>query len=116
MRRLLLWPCLAFAAAAMAASVAWAEPSGNEAPEATGQRDSGGPTTAVQPATMTGEWGGLRTRLREDGIDISASYGSQTAWNISGGKRELVRESGQFALGAKIDTEALIGLDRKSVV
>jgi porin len=63
------------------------------------------------PATMTGEWGGFRTTLRDDGIDLTASYGSQTAWNAAGGERERVRETGQFAFGAKIDTARLIGLE-----
>ncbi len=63
------------------------------------------------PATLTGEWGGLRTRLRDDGVDLTVAYVSETAANISGGERKEVRETGQFAFGATVDTGKLIGLE-----
>ncbi|WP_161989060.1 carbohydrate porin [Sphingomonas glacialis] len=62
------------------------------------------------PDTLTGEWGGLRTRLRDDGLDLAAGYVSETAWNASGGMRERVVETGQFSFAATIDTAKLIGL------
>ncbi|TCM32483.1 glucose/galactose transporter [Novosphingobium sp. ST904] len=62
------------------------------------------------PQTLSGEWGGLRTRMRDEGVDLSASYVSETAWNASGGERERVRETGQFALGVTLDFEKLVGL------
>lgn len=65
---------------------------------------------ADAPKTLTGEWGGLRTRLRDEGVDLTAGYVSETAWNVSGGARERIRETGQFAFGATLDTEQLIGL------
>ncbi len=40
----------------------------------------------TQP-TMTGDWGGLRTRLEHDGINLRASYVGNYAYNFSGGKR-----------------------------
>lgn len=110
MRALLLWSCFAFTAVTAAAPEAKAEPENERVLVAGDQDEPQVPATVTPPATMTGEWGGLRTRLRDDGIDISAGYGSQTAWNISGGQRERVRETGQFVLGAKIDTGTLIGL------
>lgn len=67
------------------------------------------PAVAI-PGTLTGEWGGLRTRLRDDGIDLKAGYVSESAWNVSGGQREAVRETGQFTFGATIDTDRLLGL------
>ena len=65
------------------------------------------PTT---PATLTGEWGGVRTKLRDDGIDITAGYTSEFAANVQGGERHDATETGQFAFGAKIDTDKLFGL------
>jgi porin len=63
------------------------------------------------PTSLTGEWGGLRARLRDDGVDLTIGYVSETAWNPRGGERERVRETGQLAIGATIDTGKLIGLD-----
>ncbi|MDB5715336.1 MAG: hypothetical protein JWO15_2733, partial [Sphingomonadales bacterium] len=40
------------------------------------------------PATMTGEWGGLRTGLRDAGIDLTAGYTLEAATNVSGGQRK----------------------------
>jgi porin len=62
------------------------------------------------PSTMTGEWGGLRTRLRDDGIDVTGSYGLEAATNVSGGQRKDAAASGQLAIGATLDTDRLIGL------
>lgn len=65
---------------------------------------------AARPSTLTGEWGRFRTSLRNDGVDLTASYGSETAANVSGGDRHLVRETGQFVFGATFDAEKLIGI------
>ena len=62
------------------------------------------------PSSLTGKWGGLRTRLRDDGVDLKASYGSETAWNPEGGEQNRITETGQFDFTAQIDTEKLIGL------
>ena len=62
------------------------------------------------PATLTGEWGGLRTRLRDDGIDLTASYGTESASNVSGGAQHRVTETGQFVFGATVDAEKLSGI------
>lgn len=77
--------------------------------------DIGGQTADTQqqakaPATMTGEWGGLRTRLRDDGIDLTAGYINEFAANISGGTRHDATDVGQLTFGATIDTEKLFGL------
>ncbi|MDO6414184.1 carbohydrate porin [Sphingomonas sp. BIUV-7] len=65
---------------------------------------------ASAPPTLTGEWGGLRTRIRDAGVDLNASYVSELATNISGGARKDATETGQLAFGAAIDTEKLFGL------
>ena len=40
----------------------------------------------TQP-TMTGDWGGLRTKLGQDGFNFRGSYIGEYAYNFSGGKR-----------------------------
>lgn len=62
------------------------------------------------PATLTGEWGGLRTRIRDAGVDLTAGYTSEFAANIAGGTRKDATETGQFTFGATVDTDKLIGL------
>jgi len=61
------------------------------------------------PVGLTGDWGGLRTRLHDDGVDVAASYVAETGWNFSGGKRHDVTEAGQFALGITVDADRLVG-------
>lgn len=65
---------------------------------------------APPPATLTGEWGGARTDLRDKGIDLVASVTSEVASNVTGGDRKLTTETGQVAFGANIDADKLFGL------
>ena len=66
---------------------------------------------APPPTGLTGDWGGMRTRLHDIGIDAAASYVSETAGNFEGGSRQITRETGQFALGFTADMAALAGLE-----
>jgi porin len=59
---------------------------------------------------VTGDWGGLRTRLDEAGVKVTGGLVTEAAWNPAGGERELVRDSSQVALGATADSERLFGL------
>jgi porin len=66
-----------------------------------------------QPAPaygLTGDWGGMRTKLHDDGVDVSAGYTGELGWNFAGGKRHDVTETGQFALGATFDAERIAGI------
>jgi porin len=63
----------------------------------------------TQP-TMTGDWGGLRTRLEQDGINLRASYIGNSAYNFSGGKRIGGTYADQFAFGADVDMDKVAGL------
>ncbi|MDF6480604.1 hypothetical protein NLO56_24575, partial [Escherichia coli] len=40
---------------------------------------------------LTGDWGGLRTRLAEQGVNFNLGYGSEVAHNFSGGTEHLTR-------------------------
>ncbi|MGI4877856.1 MAG: carbohydrate porin [Janthinobacterium lividum] len=107
MRRIFLtFTAMSLAVSAAAQSLDQATPTTNPATKAAD-------TQSVQsrpPSTLTGEWGGLRTKLRDDGLDLTGSYGSESAWNAAGGERERLRETGQFVFGATLDTDKLIGL------
>jgi porin len=62
------------------------------------------------PYGLTGDWGGMRTTLHDDGVDVSADYTGEVGWNFAGGKRHTVTETGQFAVGATIDAARLAGI------
>jgi porin len=59
---------------------------------------------------LTGDWGGLRTRLHDAGVDVSAGYTGEIGWNFAGGQRHKVTEAGQFALGLTFDAERIAGI------
>ena len=63
----------------------------------------------TQP-TMTGDWGGLRTRLEHDGINLRASYIGNYADSFSGGRRTGDGYADQFAFGADVDMDKVFGL------
>lgn len=52
----------------------------------------------------------MRTSLADDGVDVDVSYSSESAWNPGGGRRERVREAGQFVFATTIDTGRLLGV------
>ncbi|WLG94689.1 carbohydrate porin [Pseudomonas sp. FP198] len=60
---------------------------------------------------MTGDWGGERTKLIEQGIDIKADYVGEMGANLDGGYNDdkTARWSGQFGLGVALDLEKLAG-------
>lgn len=62
---------------------------------------------------MTGDWGGERTRLIEQGIDIKADYVGEMGANLHGGYDDdkTGRYSDQFGLGVALDLQKLWGWD-----
>ncbi len=61
--------------------------------------------------TLTGDWGGLRTRLDERGIDLTLGYVSEAATNLRGGTEEKARYADQWSFGTKLDLHRLLGWD-----
>ncbi len=61
-------------------------------------------------STMTGDWGGLRTRLSRDGFNFRASYIGEYAYNFAGGKRIGGDYAQQLAFGADVDLAKVAGL------
>jgi porin len=62
------------------------------------------------PKTLTGSWGGMRTRLADSGIKIVANEIFDATYNMNGGNDQLFRGAGQFLIGATFDTNRLFGL------
>src|SRR5215469_2530794 len=63
----------------------------------------------TQP-TMTGDWGGLRTKLSEEGFDFNASYIGEYAYNFSGGRRTGGDYAQQWTWGMDLDMGKVVGL------
>src|SRR4051794_25435537 len=49
------------------------------------------PAQDLRAETITGDWGGLRSRLHDRGIDLSLSYTAEPAYNATGGDRNALR-------------------------
>lgn len=59
--------------------------------------------------TLTGNWGGLRTTLYNDGVDINFGILGQSAYLASGGGRNVGQLNDQFTLAVDFDLGKLIG-------
>ena len=53
--------------------------------------------------TLTGDWGGLRHQLEEDGIRFTGDYSGETAYNAHGGLHRSARYSQNLKLGVQFD-------------
>jgi len=54
---------------------------------------------------LSGDWGGQRQRLAEQGLTFNFAYGSQVAHNFSGGTDRLTRYTDQWEFGATLDLD-----------
>jgi porin len=59
---------------------------------------------------MTGDWGGVRTKLEKEGIALRAHYISETAGNPTGGLQQATQYAQQIDFGADLDLEKLAKL------
>jgi len=57
-----------------------------------------------------GDNGGFRDELREQGVEFSLGYLSETATNLRGGDRELWRYADQWTFATTLDLEKILGL------
>jgi len=98
----LIWnwaaPALAQTDATQASGAAYS-PSANQAP-----------SPEIQAETLTGDWGGLRTRLYDAGVDLSGGFKGEFASDPQGGTKFGVTEVGQFSLSAVFDAQKLFDL------
>lgn len=58
---------------------------------------------------LLGDWGGLRTRLADQGVTFNLGYGSEVAHNFSGGTDHLTRYTDQWVMGTTLDLNKLWG-------
>ncbi|WP_339441694.1 carbohydrate porin [Pseudomonas proteolytica] len=68
---------------------------------------------AILPAygsPLTGDWGGLRHQLDEQGIKFTGDYSGETAYNAHGGQHRSARYSQNIKLGVQLDLGKLYGL------
>jgi porin len=73
------------------------------------QQTTSGPRWFNQD-TMTGDWGGERTSLRDAGIDLRAHFTTESAGNLSGGHYQAVRYTQQIDFGADFDLGQLMSI------
>ncbi len=59
---------------------------------------------------LFGDWGGLRSRLSDLGVEVDVSGVDEAVANLSGGLRRTAQEAGQVGLQANFDLEKMIGL------
>ncbi|HKF64596.1 MAG TPA: carbohydrate porin [Dongiaceae bacterium] len=64
----------------------------------------------LQQPYITGDWGGVRTKLEKEGISLRAHYISETAGNPTGGLQQATQYAQQIDFGADIDLEKLAKL------
>lgn len=68
---------------------------------------------SVDSPYMFGDWGGYRTKLKQDGIDFQVNYTMESASNLAGGYNTstTARYTDQWAFGTTLDLEKLIDWD-----
>ncbi|MFF7706150.1 carbohydrate porin [Pseudomonas sp. NPDC007930] len=66
--------------------------------------------------TLTGDWGGERSKLDAEGIHLTADYVSETMSNVHGGQERGTRYAQQVRLGARFDLAKLLGSPDAGVV
>ena len=69
---------------------------------------------APQPFSddLTLDWDGIRSDWYDKGVDVRLGYVSETATNVQGGDRELVRYTDQITFSMTLDLEKLLGLEQ----
>ncbi|EIK93625.1 carbohydrate-selective porin OprB [Pseudomonas sp. M47T1] len=65
---------------------------------------------------MTGNWGGERTRLENEGIKITSDYVSETFGTVHGGESHGARYAQQLRIGARFDLSKILGIDNGGTV
>jgi len=67
------------------------------------------PAPAAGAATLTGDWGGARTRYLDAGLTFRGDYVSETFANVSGGLARGSAYAQQLRLGADFDMDRIAG-------
>jgi porin len=64
---------------------------------------------AAGASTLTGDWGGARTRYAEGGVNFRGDYVSESFANVSGGLKRGSAYAQQLRLGADFDMDRIAG-------
>lgn len=67
--------------------------------------------SSPQRETLSGDWGGTRSRWEDVGLSISAAYDSESAGNLSGGRYQTARYTQQLDLGMELDLGRLWSIE-----
>jgi porin len=66
-------------------------------------------------STLTGDWGGTRSSLEDDGITLHAHWTTESAGNVSGGRYQTARYTQQLDAGADFDLGKLWGVPNAKI-
>jgi len=100
---------LAGATVLLSAPAAWSEEAAAPASDAALAADAPKPTGFWERDTLTGDWGGLRSRLADQGVSLSATEIAETLGNVSGGQRQTDVFEGRLEMDLDLDLEKLGG-------
>ncbi|HVY13773.1 MAG TPA: carbohydrate porin [Rhodopila sp.] len=92
-----------------------AAPAGAQTPPAADQAPAEAPKSIWERDTLTGDWGGLRTELANQGITFSLTETDEVLGNVSGGLRQGAIVEGVTKMGVGFDLEKLLGWKGGSV-
>ena len=73
-------------------------------------KKSDGTTAFDSGDYLTGDWGGYREKLHDQGVDISATYTAEPEWNPVGGESQSASYVHNIGLNALFDLETLMGI------
>ncbi|EIC83483.1 carbohydrate porin [Serratia sp. M24T3] len=68
-------------------------------------------TDFLNQDTLTGDWGGYRTQLKNDGVTLSGEYVSETAGILHGGISNGTRYAQQVKIGATFDLSRMFDVE-----
>src|ERR1700722_2234495 len=71
--------------------------------------DDAAPKSLFEQDTMTGDWGGLRGRLGDDGVVLGADEIFDAMGNPSGGAKQGMAFESRFEIFANVDLGAALG-------
>lgn len=86
-------------------SAAWAAPAQDPAKQPPKPKND-----APKKQHLFGDWGGLRSRLHDEGVDLTFGYIGEAAAVVSGGKRKGTDYAQQLELQANLDWGKIAGL------
>ena len=73
------------------------------------------PASIWEQETLTGDWGGARTALKEkSGIDVTLNYVNEVFTVLSGGLRRAASYEGRLEFSVDTDLQKLIGWNGSS--